>query len=188
MDQEEGGKSQEFTICYTGAISQFYNPSIFFEALHALMLNNPEAVIKFQLVGTISTQIVEHIENLKIPYEHIQTVPHQEIHRYQRQADLLLLVIPDVKLAKGIVTGKIFEYLASKTPIIGIGPKAGDAALILEECESGKAFDRSDQAPILAYLEAVLSNYQNNVTRKVNENALLKYSRKEQAAQIEKMI
>ncbi|MFT5778221.1 MAG: glycosyltransferase involved in cell wall biosynthesis [Crocinitomicaceae bacterium] len=188
LNEENDQKSEDFTICYTGAISQFYNPAIFFDALHELRLNNPETIIKFQLVGTISKQIVERIEKLEIPYEHIKTVPHEEIHRYQRQADLLLLVIPDVKLDKGIVTGKIFEYLASKKPVIAIGPTRGDAALILEECNAGKTFDRKDVTPIYAYLQEALKNYQNNVPNEINEDALQKYSRKYQAAQFEQML
>ncbi len=43
-----------------------------------------------------------------------------------------------------IITGKVFEYLQSKRPIIGIGPVNGDLAEILKETGAGEMFDFKD--------------------------------------------
>jgi len=48
-------------------------------------------------------------------------------------ATLLLLIIPDVAENKGILTGKLFEYMATDNPIVFVGPNDGDAAAILDE-------------------------------------------------------
>jgi hypothetical protein len=37
----------------------------------------------------------------------------------------------------GIITGKLFEYLAAERPILCIGPKGGDADKILTETKGG---------------------------------------------------
>ena len=50
---------------------------------------------------------------------------------------ILLLAINNVKSAKGVITGKIFEYLQAKRPILAIGPTDGDLAEILKETHSG---------------------------------------------------
>ena len=73
--------------------------------------------------------------------------------KYQKNADLLLLVIPNIENSEGILTGKIFEYLASGNPIIGLGPKNGDAAKIIDQCKAGKFFSRNEQKEISAYIE-----------------------------------
>ena len=56
-------------------------------------------------------------------------------------SSLLLLMINNVPDNQGIITGKIYEYLAAKVPVLGLGPKDGEAANILQETEAGKIFD-----------------------------------------------
>ena len=46
---------------------------------------------------------------------------------------VLLLIIDRIKNNTGILTGKLFDYLAVGKPILGIGPIDGDAARILQE-------------------------------------------------------
>jgi hypothetical protein len=47
--------------------------------------------------------------------------------------------------AKGIVTGKLFEYLAVRRPVLCIGPEDGDAAHILKETNAGVVVDFNDE-------------------------------------------
>ena len=51
----------------------------------------------------------------------IDYVPHNKVQQYQRNSQVLLLAINKVPSAKGIITGKIFEYLQAKRPILAIG-------------------------------------------------------------------
>ncbi len=48
-----------------------------------------------------------------------------------------MLLIPDLPNNKGILTGKIFEYLGSGRPIWGFGPTDGDAQDILLQSQAG---------------------------------------------------
>ena len=52
------------------------------------------------------------------------------------QALLLLITIEDPK-GEGILTGKLFEYLASRKPIIAITPENGLAANIIKSLNAG---------------------------------------------------
>ncbi len=45
----------------------------------------------------------------------------------------VLMAIPDVELNKGILPGKIFEYLATRKPVLCVGPAGSDADHILRE-------------------------------------------------------
>ena len=65
----------------------------------------------------------------------------------------LLLVIPNTEKNKGIVTGKLFEYIRSMSKIIMIGPRDSDAAEIINNTSSGICFDYDNSTDIAQYLE-----------------------------------
>ena len=177
-----------FTICYTGTISDQYEPEIFFDALQKLVEQNPETKIKFQFIGSVSARIHEYLQQLDFEFEFISTVPHSKITQYQQQADLLFLAIPNVQDAGGILTGKLFEYLGSLNSIIGIGPANGDAAEILEQCQAGKMFDRTNEQPIFVFLQKALDDFLSDVSNGVLEEEVNRFSRKFQAEQIKELL
>ena len=93
----------------------------------------------------------EH-ESEFIPYS-----GHSDAVRNMLETTVLLLIIPDHRSSKVIITGKLFEYLASGKPIISLGPADGDASVILEETGHGKTFDYNDSTGIYEYLKNLSS-------------------------------
>jgi hypothetical protein len=69
-----------------------------------------------------------------------------------RSSALLLLVINRVAGAEGIVTGKVFEYVASGRPVLGIGPVQGDAAAVLSTSQAGAMHDWDDAEAVATFL------------------------------------
>jgi hypothetical protein len=67
-------------------------------------------------------------------------------------SSLLLLIIPSHKSNKSIITGKLFEYLATRKPILCLGPADGDAAEIIKKCGSGVTLDYHDSEKISEYI------------------------------------
>jgi glycosyltransferase involved in cell wall biosynthesis len=92
---------------------------------------------------------------------------------------LLLLIIPDHESSKSIVTGKIFEYIATGKPVICIGPEDGDAAELINQAESGKTFKYDDFRGIYDFVKSVAGN---KITR--NEISVSGFSRKNLTAKI----
>lgn len=68
------------------------------------------------------------------------------------ETSILLLIIPDHQSNRSIITGKIFEYIASEKPVICLGPPDGDAAEILKETGHGITFEYNDSKGISEYL------------------------------------
>jgi glycosyltransferase involved in cell wall biosynthesis len=99
-------------------------------------------------------------------------VDHPKSIEYLLRSDLLLLVIPKVKNNKGILTGKFFEYLASKKPVLAIGPTDGDLAKIIQETKCGQMFDYADSEGMRHF---ILESLDRSVA--VNDIAI-EYSRK----------
>jgi glycosyltransferase involved in cell wall biosynthesis len=110
-------------------------------------------------------------------------VKHKESINLLLASDMLLLVIPKISNNKGILTGKLFEYLGARKPILCIGPTDGDAAKIIEECKAGKTFDYSDENGIYDFIETYMSN------EFIFENKnYLKYSRRNLTKNLSKIL
>lgn len=181
-------RNEKFTICYTGTMADNYEPAVFFKILKKVMTFNPATIIQLQIIGKITEKIKNEILNEGINLEFIPVVPHNEIVVYQARADLLLLVIPNVENAQGILTGKIFEYLATGNSILCIGPEDGDAAQIINVCEAGKTFSRNNEIGIEKFLNEILNQYMTNTPNSGNRKEVEKYSRKCQAEEIIRII
>jgi glycosyltransferase involved in cell wall biosynthesis len=171
-------KNKRFTITYSGTLSDHYNISSFIKACSNLKAKQHDFKLRF--VGNISVnRINEMIDaGLSDNIEQINYVSHNESIEFLFSSDALLLVIPDFKGSKGILTGKLFEYLASKKPIIAIGDPEGDASRIIAECNSGKMFSYNSVEPVESYLQNLLNNFRESKIDENRSEAYLNYSRK----------
>lgn len=108
-----------------------------------------------EIAGKYKEQLVSSLGEEWVDF--ISPVSHYKAIDYMFRSHILLLVIPDAAHNEAIVTGKIFEYIATKIPILGIGPVHGDAAAILAGSNSGRMFDYGDRTEILDFIIGVLN-------------------------------
>ena len=65
-------------------------------------------------------------------------VPRRQSLALQRDSDALLLLIPEANgRGKGVLSGKVFEYLAAERPILAAVPPDGAAAKLIDEVAAG---------------------------------------------------
>ena len=154
--QDEIDNDSKFVISYIGLFPGLSNPSHLWKKLAELVETNQDFKndLKIVLVGNIDSIILNDIdENGLLPFVELTgIVPHDIAVEYQKKSDLLLLCIPNVLNSKGILTGKLFEYLASKKPILAFGDVAGDVAKILKETNGGELFSYDENEGIRAYI------------------------------------
>ncbi len=103
-------------------------------------------------------------------------VPHKELMDIYGSTSLLLLNIEGYHHAEGLLPGKVFEYLATGIPVLGIGPVTGDAAVILNQSQAGVMFGKEDVEGIVQYVKDVFQKWKDshvNVKKSYGE-----YSRK----------
>ena len=147
-----------FTISYIGTLSEDYPMESFLRSVRRLLDN--EFRIRTRFVGIISDRqqnlILSALGNDTV--EFIPYVSHKEAIRYMSDSSSLLLVIPLHRSNRSIVTGKLFEYLASRKPILCIGPPDGDAADIIYNSGSGRTIDYSDYELIEEYLRSLITS------------------------------
>ena len=118
---------------------------------------------------------------------YIEYLPHNEVIGEQQSASVLLLILNNTPNAKGILTGKMFEYLAAKRPILCVGPTDGDAANIIAETQSGQTFDFDDEKGIDEHLKTLFNKFQTG-NLNINSNGVNKYSRKALTGELVKVL
>jgi glycosyltransferase involved in cell wall biosynthesis len=169
---------EKLTITYTGTLSDSYPLKGFLDAAEGFLSEGNELRLRF--VGMVSRNQKDLIvSKMGInTVEFIQHVDHIAAIRYMHETSALLLIIPDHPSGKCILTGKLFEYIATGKPVICIGPVDGDAAEIIDATSSGAAFDYNDSHSVGLFLKQIL-NRNNKVRSEISE-----YSRRSLTASL----
>ena len=130
-----GYNSSNKTISYVGNLGEQYPVEGFFKAFSEIVKKDSDWKLHF--VGNCHNGVKTLVEKLNLSNSvvFVPYVNHSEAIDFMIKARILLLIIPEIENNKGILTGKLFEYLATGNPILNIGPKDGDAATILNENE-----------------------------------------------------
>jgi len=170
-------KNERFTIVYTGNLGKDQSMLPLINALQKLP-EHYHSKIAVHFWGDLHPQIKLELQKLPLKIE-LQLKSYQNHKRAIKtihQADMLLLIIPDTPDNQGIVTGKLFEYLATGNPILAIGPINGDAAQIIRETRTGDIFDyATDLCPAL---QNAIDNWEKNIKLKSITSAISGYSRR----------
>jgi hypothetical protein len=103
---------------------------------------------------------------------------HDAVVACQRQSQVLLLIINNTPNARMILTGKFFEYLAARRPILCLGPEDGDAALILKETNAGLLAGFGEVETMKSHILKLYRDFQAGRLG-VAQGDIGKYSRKE---------
>lgn len=171
-------KKDTFYISYVGTISNDYPIDGFCEAMKLLDEKIKSRII-IRFVGKLAPEHFGKLvkAGLKENIEEIGYVEHKLAIDYMHSSDILLLVIPNINNNKGILTGKIFEYLASNTPILLLGPENGDAAKIIEDSNAGFVSSYMNITRIKHIIMKLYSGDLNTIKKQQYANNSLIYSR-----------
>lgn len=182
---------EKFTVSHIGSINPSRNPVGLWKVLSDLSKENPEFADKLQikLVGKVDIGVLKSIEenDLTKYLSRIEYMPHQHVMHEIRKSQVLLLLINNTPNAKGILTGKIFEYLGSGRPILNIGPEDGEAAVILENSDAGQTAVYGNEAGMRIILDDYFVKFTEQRLES-NTGNRLKYSRKVLTEQICKIL
>ena len=177
----------DFSIVHIGMMNADRNPLVLWKVLQKLVHENKEFenAFKLKLVGKIADEVVKSIAtyNLEKYVEIIDYLSHKKVSTIQKKAQVLLLAINNIPDAKGVITGKIFEYLQAKRPILAIGPVDGDLATIIHDTQSGSVIDFNDEETLKTQLLTLFSSYKKNEL-KIDSIGIDAYHRKQLTKQL----
>lgn len=155
--QAYGGASQEFTITHTGLFAADGNPTVLWDVL-AEKCHADEAfrkLLRIKLIGKTDDQILKALKDrgLESSLINMGYQTHSVAVEQQRQASVLILPLRKEPEYRAVLPGKLFEYLASQRPILGIGQPDGAMAMIVNETGTGTVIDWNDKEGISQYIE-----------------------------------
>lgn len=151
----------QFVLSHVGNLAASQNPVVLWRVLAGLRGEGAVPELRLRFTGNVDALCRRSLQELGLDQvtEWVPYVPHREAVRHMTGAALLLLCINRVPDSAGIVTGKIFEYIASGRPVIGIGKVDGDAAALLHRTQAGRMFDWDDEAGVEAYIREAYNRW-----------------------------
>jgi len=145
-------KQSEFLLSYVGNLKPNQNIHALWEAISELKeeISDFSDYFRINLTGNLDEGIKEEFRQLNLlemsrinPF-----VPHKEATRIMDRSGLLLFIVPQARSNKMIITGKLFEYIATRSPVLPVGPTDGNAAAILRESNREDMIEYSDKEKI----------------------------------------
>ncbi|MHB1146658.1 MAG: glycosyltransferase family 4 protein [Lutibacter sp.] len=181
----------KFTVTHIGLMNADRNPKMLWEILSEIIFENNDFAAEFELklIGKADASVIDDISKHELSknVQIIDYVAHNKVVEFQQKSQVLLLIVNNVPSAKGIITGKIFEYLMAKRPILAIAPPNGDVSEIINETNSGIVIDFDDK---FALKSAILEYYSEfklgNLT--VESKNIAQFHRKELTKKVSELI
>lgn len=178
---EQSPNPDEFSIAHIGSLNKDRNPPVLWQALHELCAEIPgfREKLVIRLIGNTDISVKSELEKLNLMdrADFQGYMPHKEVLKAQKGSQVLLLLLNDTPNVLGVVPGKLFEYMASRRPILAIGPSNGDSARILTESEAGKVCGFAEKEVMKEAIREYFTAYQNG-NLSGNQSDIDRYSRR----------
>lgn len=170
----ERGTSDRFSLVYTGTLysdnSCKRDLAPLFKALDKAISSGriDKDKIVFEYAGTTS-YLFERFSRM---YPNVPTIDHGLLSRdkaleLQSRSSLLVVASWNTFAQRGVLTGKVFEYLSKDVPIIGLCsgdvPNSSLRSLI-EECSAGICYEEADESThslLIPFLEQQYRQWKN---------------------------
>jgi glycosyltransferase involved in cell wall biosynthesis len=147
----ERSPSPRLRLTHAGSFFGKRDPRPFLTALQQSGLE--DVVVRF--LGDFRAADRDWAETLELG-DRLELIPYASRRRsleLQRDSEALLLLIPDAGgRGKGVLSGKVFEYLAAERPILAVVPPDGAAASLIRDAGAGIVVAPDDVAGIATAL------------------------------------
>lgn len=185
-DPEDFGQIVEpdghFNIVHTGLFASDGNPETLWKVLSDLCREDARFAdqLRIRLVGKNDTMILDsiHAAGLERNLVDLGYRDHTVAVREQMGSTMLILPLRKEPEYRATLPGKLFEYLGSQRPVLGIGQTDGAMARILADTGAGETFEWDDEAGIRTYMLKRWEKFLAGDDDSVPDNNIEQYSRK----------
>jgi glycosyltransferase involved in cell wall biosynthesis len=137
-------KKDRFSLCYMGTVGPLHPIEPFFEAGQSAIGLNTEFKnkVRYCIIGANDKEQLESMAEsygLREKLEIIDYLPHRDALQKAASAAVSLISVPAGH--PGILTGKIFDYLALPAPILAYVPSGGEIEKLIDTCRGGICVD-----------------------------------------------
>jgi glycosyltransferase involved in cell wall biosynthesis len=145
----------KWRLVYTGTLYNLMSPEPLIQAIERLAAARPDLAANVHLVfaGRRATEQARRLDRIAgvCRLETHQYLSHAEAVAVMRSADALCLLLSDLPGADRVIPAKVFEYIASRKPILAIAPK-GDVWDVLRAHPSAFTHTPDDVCGVSAWL------------------------------------
>lgn len=170
----------EFSLVHTGLFASDGNPLALWDVLARKCASdaNFKAQLRIRLAGKTDPEILDalSVRGLAANVENLGYQPHWKTVELQRSANVLLLPLRQEPEYAKALPGKIFEYLAARRPVLGIGQENGAAAGVLKDAGAGVMYDWNRSEPVRNFIDSAWDRHLTG-TDSAPEGDISKYSR-----------
>ena len=187
LPEEKPQPTPIFTILYTGTLVLPYrDPRPVFRAIELCIARRqiPRDQAEVRFLGTDPGRVQDALAGMPagFPVHVLPRVPHRAALAAQMNASVLLLLAQASE--RGVMTGKIFDYLAAGRPILAVPDDHETTSALLKQTGAGVALTEVEAIArqLADWYAAWKLDPSFNLQR--NEDAIAGYSRREQAKQL----
>ena len=179
----------KFTLVHTGLFAADGNPENLWDVLSAKCLKEEEFASKLEirLAGKVDAEIIRSLQDKCLPYVNLGYLPHRESVAELKSASIALLPLRQEPEYAKVLPGKIFECLACRRPVLGIGQSDGAAADVLRQTGAGEMFDWDNICDVRAFVDTQWEMFLRGESQPLDSD-ISRYERKSLTAQLVKIL
>lgn len=155
--------SDRFRIVHAGMLTQKRSAEPFLRALKRFIAGVPGSGEKVEVlfIGPREDRNDEMVRRLGLERNVTfrDTVSHAEALRLERSCHILLLIKHLDPLYRGIIPGKVYEYIGMRRPILALVPE-GELAQLIRDLRRGETVSQDDESEIAAILESLYRRFE----------------------------
>lgn len=182
--QKEEGR---FTIVHTGLFAADGNPLRLWDCLSYRCRHDEEfaKALQIKLIGKTDKEIVEAIKMRGLGDNLLDMgyLPHAESISALLSASLLMLPLRQEPEYAKVYPGKLFEYLAARRPVLGIGQEDSVCARVLRDTGAGIMLDWDCEDRLAEFIDAQWEQFKTGGNKPLDSD-ISRYDRKSLTKQL----
>jgi glycosyltransferase involved in cell wall biosynthesis len=173
--------TQKFTITYAGVLYQGQrDPTVLFAALRELIQDKviPLEDVRVRFYAPPEPWLAPLVQSYQLePVVELNgLIPRKEVLQREMESQLLLLLSWTNPKDNGLHTGKLFEYLGARRPILAIGGNRGAMTQVLDETRAGMHLSSKEE--VRSFLTCTYGEFKRGgeVVHRGDASAISRYS------------
>jgi glycosyltransferase involved in cell wall biosynthesis len=188
--------NERFTVTYTGNFFGRQSPASLMDGLRLLVARRPDAakLMRVLVIGALKPGDDETVRADPALHGVVELAgfrDYEDVLAAQRAADVLYLYVAPGSGSAGVFTGKVFEYVAARRPVLAAVPADNVSAGLLDDAGSTAArVDPNDAEAIANVLDRELTSWLEHGRRHVPvpDAVLARISRQAQTRQLAELL
>jgi glycosyltransferase involved in cell wall biosynthesis len=158
-------KEDKFTVCYSGIVAKGQKLETLLKAIEKLLNEDEKYIknIKIKFIGFILEEYINQIKTSSVykVFEKNDYMPHSKCISHMKGADINLIILSDEDESRAVFSGKIFDYIGSERPILGIMPSNGVASNLIIDKKIGCSYDHGDVEGVYNFIKNNYEKWEN---------------------------